>query len=72
MRRLETSAALAALLLATSGPAFAGSQLQAWVTTGDKSQLMAAQPPSGVVSADAVAGLPTITVDARDCGSPTK
>ena len=66
MRRLETSAALAALLLATSGPAFAGSQLQAWVTTGDKSQLMAAQPPSGVVSADAVAGLPTITIDARE------
>ena len=59
MRTLCT--ALAALSVAF--PAAAAPKLQAWVTTGDKSQLLAAQPPSGVVPANAVDGLPVIAVD---------
>jgi glucosylceramidase len=64
MRLLHTSVAVAVLTLAT--PALAAPQLQAWVTTGDKSQLLTAQAPSGVVSADTVAGLPVIAVDTKE------
>lgn len=59
MRTLCT--ALAALSMAF--PAAAAPKLQAWVTTGDKSQLLAAQPASGAVPANAVDDLPMIAVD---------
>ncbi|MEW6392381.1 MAG: glycoside hydrolase family 30 beta sandwich domain-containing protein [Pseudomonadota bacterium] len=62
MRALCT--ALAALSVAF--PAAAAPKLQAWVTTGDKSQLLAAQPASGAVSAKAVDGLPLIAVDPKE------
>jgi len=62
MRALCT--ALAALSVAF--PAAAAPRLQAWVTTGDKSQLLAAQPASGAVSAKAVDGLPLIAVDPKE------
>lgn len=52
--------------LAVAFPAAAAPKLQAWVTTGDKSQLLAAQAPSSAVSAQAVAGLPVIAVDAKE------
>lgn len=52
--------------LAVAFPAAAAPKLQAWVTTGDKSQLLAAQPPSAAVATDAVAGLPTIVVDDKE------
>lgn len=55
---------VAALVAAT--PASAAPKLRAWVTTGDKSQLLAAQAPSAVVAADAVAGLPVIAVDTKE------
>ncbi|PIC02219.1 glycoside hydrolase family 30 beta sandwich domain-containing protein [Caulobacter sp. X] len=62
MRTLCT--ALAALAVAF--PVAAAPKLQAWVTTGDKTQLMAAQPPAGAVSAKAVDGLPLIAVDPKE------
>lgn len=62
MRTLCT--ALAALSVAF--PVAAAPKLQAWVTTGDKSQLLAAQPQSGAVSAAAVDGLPLIAVDPNE------
>lgn len=55
---------VAALVMAT--PASAAPKLRAWVTTGDKSQLLTAQAPSEVVAADAVAGLPVIAVDTKE------
>jgi glucosylceramidase len=64
MRLLHMSVAVAVLTLAT--PAIAAPKLQAWVTTGDKSQLLTAQAPSGSVAADAVAGLPVIAIDAKE------
>ncbi|HJV43699.1 glycoside hydrolase family 30 protein [Caulobacter sp.] len=62
MRTLCT--AFAALAVAV--PAAAAPRLQAWVTTGDKSQLLAAQAPASAISAQAVAGLPVIAVDAKE------
>lgn len=64
MRALYATVAAATLVVAA--PAIAAPRLQGWVTTGDKSQLMAAQAPSGAVAADAVAGLPLLTVDAKE------
>ncbi|UAL12790.1 glycoside hydrolase family 30 protein [Caulobacter segnis] len=57
---------LAAAALVVATPAVAGSKLQGWVTTGDKSQLLAAQAPSSVASAETVAGLPVIAVDTKE------
>ena len=62
MRKLCT--AVAALTIAF--PAAAAPKLRAWVTTGDKSQLMAARAPSGPASAKAVEGLPLIAVDPNE------
>lgn len=53
-------------MLVLAGPAAAAPRLQAWVTTGDKSQLLAPQAPSKAVAADAVAGLPVIAVDTQE------
>lgn len=58
------SLAVAALIAAT--PAVAAPKLRSWVTTGDKSQLLAAQTPSAAVTAQAAAGLPVIAVDAKE------
>ena len=63
MRVLSFTVAAA---LVAAAPAVAAPKLQSWTTTGDKSQLLAAQAPSGVVAADAVAGLPVIAVDAKE------
>ncbi len=52
--------------LAVAFPATAAPKLRAWVTTGDKTQLLAAQPPSDAVSAKAVEGLPLIAIDAKE------
>jgi len=49
--------------LAVAFPATAAPNLQAWVTTGDKSQLLTPQPASEAVAAQAVEGLPVIAVD---------
>ena len=64
MRVLQTTIAFAALALAV--PAAAAPKLQAWVTTGDKSQLLTAQAPSGPETAAAVAGLPVVAVDTSE------
>jgi glucosylceramidase len=64
MRTLTLSLTAAALVAAA--PAVAAPKLQSWTTTGDKSQLLAAQAPSGPVAADAVTGLPVIAVDAKE------
>ena len=56
---------LAAALVAAA-PAHAAPKLRSWTTTGDKTQLLAPQAPSGVVAAEAVAGLPVIAVDPRE------
>ena len=61
MRALFFTAALV-----VAAPAMAAPKLNAWVTTGDKSQLLAAQAPSGVVAASAIDGLPVIAVDAKE------
>lgn len=58
------SLAVAALIVAT--PAVAAPNLRSWVTTGDRSQLLAAQAPSAAVTAKAAAGLPVIAVDAKE------
>ena len=63
MRVLSLTVAAA---LVAAVPAHAAPKLRSWVTTGDKSQLLAAQPPSGVATAEAVAGLPVIAVDAKE------
>ena len=59
------SLTLAAALVAAA-PAHAAPKLHSWTTTGDKSQLLAAQAPSVAVAADAVAGLPVVAVDAKE------
>lgn len=61
MRALCTAIAA----LAVAFPATASPKLRAWVTTGDKSQLLAAQPPTSGVSAKAAEGLPLVVVDAK-------
>jgi glucosylceramidase len=53
-------------VLAVAFPAAAAPKLQAWVTTGDKSQLLAEQPPTRGVTAKAVDGLPLIAVDTKE------
>ncbi|WP_291874286.1 glycoside hydrolase family 30 beta sandwich domain-containing protein [Caulobacter sp.] len=60
------SVLFATAALVAAAPAVAAPKLQSWVTTGDKSQLLAAQTPSGAVAASAVAGLPVIAVDAKE------
>lgn len=57
---------VAAVALITASPALAAPKLRVWVTTGDRSQLLAAQPPSGVAKAGEVAGLPVVAVDAKE------
>jgi glucosylceramidase len=52
-----------ALALGASLPADAAPKLRAWVTTGDKSQLLSAQAPLSAAGADEVAGLPVVVVD---------
>ena len=64
MRRALCLAAAAAAVMAT--PALAAPKLQSWVTTGDKSQLLAAQPASSAVTPGEVAGLPVIAVDTKE------
>lgn len=64
MRAVFSTVALVALVAAT--PALAAPKLRSWVTTGDRSQLLAAQPPSGVAGAADVAGLPVLAVDAKE------
>jgi len=64
MRALTLTAAAVALVAAS--PAVATPKLRAWTTTGDKSQLLAAQPWSAPVTAEAVAGLRVIAVDAKE------
>jgi glucosylceramidase len=64
--RVFLHAAVAIAALASTAPAVAASKLRAWVTTGDKSQLLTAQPPSDAVTAGDVAGLPTIVVDPKE------
>lgn len=64
MRALTLTVAVAALVAAA--PAVAAPQLRSWTTTGDKRQLLAAQAPSNPVTADAVAGLPVVAVDAKE------
>ena len=59
------SLTLVAALVATA-PAVAAPQLRGWTTTGDKSQLLAAQAPSRAVTAEAIAGQPVIAVDAKE------
>jgi glucosylceramidase len=63
LRRISvclTLFALSALALAASSPAH-GPTARAWLTTGDKSSLLAEQPPSALAAPDASA--PTIAVD---------
>jgi len=60
------AASLAAAALIVATPAVAAPKLRSWVTTGDKSQLLAAQTPSAAVTPQAVAGLPAIVVDAKE------
>ena len=63
--RLRLVSLTVAALAATS-PVLAAPKLRAWVTTGDKSQLLAAQTPVAASSAEALAGLPVIAVDAQE------
>ncbi len=63
MRTLSLT--LAAAVVAAA-PAHAAPKLHSWTTTGDKSQLLAAQAPSVAVAADAIASLPVIAVDAKE------
>jgi glucosylceramidase len=63
MRVLSLTVAAA---LVAAAPAVAAPKLQSWVTTGDKSQLLAAQAPLGPVAADAIVGLPVIAVDIKE------
>lgn len=63
--RLRLLSITVAALAATS-PVLAAPKLRAWVTTGDKSQLLAAQAPVAASSAEALAGLPVIAVDAQE------
>ena len=55
-----------AMALGASLPAAAAPKLRAWITTGDKSQLLSAQAPVRAVSADEVAGLPMVVVDPKE------
>lgn len=64
MRPLLTT--VAAVALVAAAPALAAPKLRSWVTTGDKAQLLAAQPASGVARAGEVAGLPVIAVDTKE------
>jgi glucosylceramidase len=64
--RVLLANAVAAVALVATAPAVAGPKLQSWVTTGDKSQLLTAQPSSGVVTAGELAGLPVVNVDAKE------
>lgn len=57
------SAAAIALALCAGLPAAAAPKLRAWVTTGDRSQLLAAQPPLNPATARETAGLPVVAVD---------
>ena len=63
LRRTPISLVLAAVLaLACAAPSLAhGPGVRAWLTTGDKSSLLAEQPPSALAAPDAAA--PTIAVD---------
>ncbi|HWW28019.1 MAG TPA: glycoside hydrolase family 30 beta sandwich domain-containing protein [Caulobacter sp.] len=58
--------AVAALTLAIAPSAGAAPKLRAWVTTGDRTQLLAAQAPSSLATADEIAGLPTLVVDPKE------
>ncbi|TCS14992.1 glycoside hydrolase family 30 beta sandwich domain-containing protein [Caulobacter sp. BK020] len=58
--------AVVALTLAIAMPAVAAPKLRAWVTTGDKTQLLTAQAPSSLATADQIAGLPTLVVDPKE------
>ena len=63
LRRIPISLVLAAVLaLACAAPSLAhGPGVRAWLTTGDKSSLLAEQPPSALAAPDPAA--PTIAVD---------
>lgn len=65
MRALLANTAAAVALVAAI-PAAAAPKLHSWVTTGDKIQLLAAQPPSGVARAGEIAGLPVVSVDTKE------
>ena len=66
MMRVFLHAAVAIVALASAAPAIAAPKLRAWVTTGDKSQLLTAQPPANAATAGDVAGLPTVVVDPKE------
>ncbi|HWU81652.1 MAG TPA: glycosyl hydrolase, partial [Caulobacter sp.] len=65
MRVLNIVTAVVAALV-TAAPAIAAPKLRAWITTGDKSQLLTPQIPSDLATAEQIAGLPIIAVDAKE------
>jgi len=64
--RATFATTFAAAVLAAATPSAAAPKLRSWVTTGDKSQLLTAQPASGRAKPGEVAGLPVIAVDTKE------